>query len=149
MDSLFGLPAHPLLVHFPVVAIPVLAILAIVMVLRQSVRERYGTAAIVLGVITTIATFLAAASGTALAEDVGKVETITEHREHGETLRVLVLLLTLMLIIQAGDIRRRGQQRDTASTLMAIGVLASAVLSVIWVIRTGHSGADSVWGFLS
>ncbi len=149
MDSLFGLPAHPLLVHLPIVAIPVLSILAIVMALKPSVRERYGPGVIVLAVITTITTFLAAASGTSLAEDVGKVEAIAEHQQHGETLRLLVLLLTLMVIAQTIDTRRRGHQRDVASTLLAVAVLASAVLSVVWVVRTGHSGAESVWGFLS
>ena len=71
MLRLFGLPAHPLLVHFPVVAIPTLSLVALIMAIRPAFRERYGIAISLLGVVTTIATFLAAASGEALSDEFG------------------------------------------------------------------------------
>jgi len=149
MDTLFGLPAHPLIVHFPIVAIPTLAVVAILVALRTSARERYGLAVIAFGIVTTIATFLAAASGTSLAEDVGKVEAISSHQRHGETLRLLVLSVTVLLTFQTLDLRKRGVQHDALAKFLSIAIIIAAVLSVVWTVLTGHSGAESVWGFLS
>jgi len=149
MDTLFGLPAHPLIVHLPIVAIPTLAVVAILVALRTSARERYGLAVIAFGIVTTIATFLAAASGTSLAEEVGKVESISSHQQHGETLRLLVLLVTILLILQVVDLRKRGPQRDATARFFSLAIIIAAVLSVVWTVLTGHSGAESVWGFLS
>ena len=42
VGNLFGLPAHPLLVHIPVALIPLCAAGAIVMVVSASWRQRIG-----------------------------------------------------------------------------------------------------------
>lgn len=148
MLRLFDLPAHPLMVHFPVVAIPTLAIVAIIMVFRPEFRRRYALAATILGIVTTIATFLAASSGTALAEEfqLGD-EQIGTHRELGETLRFFVLGLTVTMVGMVAVARRENAtNRDPLSMVIGLIGIAFAALSLIWVIRTGHAGASSVWG---
>ena len=147
--AIAGLPAHPLLVHVPVVAIPTMAIFAITLAIRPTFRQRYGVALIAFGLFTTIMTFLAAASGASLAEDVAKVDLIAEHRGHGETLRLIVLGLWLTTVVRVVQSRRDGDRKDPAAFVVGLGVVVLAVLSVIWAVRTGHSGADSVWGFLT
>jgi len=42
INRAFGLPAHPLLLHFPVVFDPLLALLALVLVAKPAWRERWG-----------------------------------------------------------------------------------------------------------
>ena len=42
MDTFAGLPAHPLLVHAPVVLVPVVALLVILMIVRPQWLERFG-----------------------------------------------------------------------------------------------------------
>lgn len=147
MLRLFDLPAHPLLVHFPVVAIPALSIIAIVIALRPSFRDRFGVAAIVLGAVTTVATFLAVSSGQALADEFQlDDEFIGTHRQLGETLRFFVLGLTVSLVGLVGAARRpQAGDRDPLSMAMAALGIVLAALSIIWVIRTGHEGAKSVW----
>lgn len=148
MSRLFGLPAHPLLVHFPVVAIPTLSIVALFIALRPSFRERYGLATIVLGVVTTIATFLAASSGESLSDEFGFTDDIIgEHRSLGETLRLFVLGLTVAIIALVAAARRANEERRSPAVLpLGILTLAFSALSLVWVIRTGHAGASSVWG---
>lgn len=71
MDTIFDLPAHPLMVHFPVVAIPVLAILGLVMAARPRFRDNYSLPVLALAVVTVVATFMAARSGQALVDTLG------------------------------------------------------------------------------
>lgn len=148
MSRLFGLPAHPLLVHFPVVAIPALSIIALFIAFRPSFRERYGLPTVLLGVVTTIATFLAAASGESLSDEFGFTdEVIGDHRSLGETLRLFVLGLTVTIIGVVAAARRVSEgDRSPAVLPLGVLVLAFSALSMVWVIRTGHAGASSVWG---
>lgn len=147
MLRLFDLPAHPLLIHFPIVAIPTLSIIAVVMALRPTFRTRYGIAATLLGLLTTVATFFAASSGQALSEDFGLTEEfIGKHQSLGETLRIFVLGLTITVLSMTAVERRIAESRHPAAILSSVGAIALAVLSLVWVIRTGHEGARSVWG---
>lgn len=148
MLRLFGLPAHPLLVHFPVVAIPTLSLVALIMAIRPAFRERYGIAISLLGVVTTIATFLAAASGEALSDEFGFTdEVIGDHRSLGETLRLFVLGLTVTVVALTA-FGRRGNDDEKNPAVLPLGVITFvfAALSLVWTIRTGHAGASSVWG---
>jgi len=148
MLRLFGLPAHPLLVHFPVVAIPTLSLVALIMAIRPAFRERYGIAISLLGVVTTIATFLAAASGEALSDEFGFTdEVIGDHRSLGETLRLFVLGLTVTVVALTA-FGRRGNDNEKNPAVLPLGVITFvfAALSLVWTIRTGHAGASSVWG---
>lgn len=168
MERLFDLPAHPLLVHFPVVAIPVVALLGIWIALSPSARKQYGVVVLIAAVITFIATFLAVESGKALADafQLGD-ENIGTHKSLGELLRVFVFVLTICIagVVFLGDrtYEKRqaavdaqadaGSETETASappstaltTVMRVGAVVFGLLSIVWVIRTGHSGAESVW----
>jgi len=148
MLRLFDLPAHPLLIHFPIVAIPALSIAALFVALRPSFRERFGLATSLLGIITTINTFLAAASGEALSDEFGFTdEVIGTHRSLGETLRLFVLGLTVVVIALTA-VSRRGSDDERSPAILPLGVitLAFSALSIVWVVRTGHAGDSSVWG---
>ena len=147
METIFDLPAHPLMVHFPVVAIPVLAILALVMVVRPSFRNHYGLAIVGLGVITTVATFMAAWSGQALAESIGIGDDLIDpHRTLGNTLRFFVLGLTIAVGVSTALSKRSSTaDRDPMTMAAMVLVVGFSLLSLIWTVRTGHEGAKSVW----
>ncbi len=66
--SLFGLPAHPLLLHAPVVLIPLLGIAAIALVIRRDWLTRYGVALAIGAIVTLGATNLAVGAGEAFRE---------------------------------------------------------------------------------
>lgn len=42
LENLFGLPAHPLLVHLPVVMVPIAATMALLMTIRPAWLDRFG-----------------------------------------------------------------------------------------------------------
>jgi len=148
MDELFGLPAHPLLVHFPVVAIPALTILAVVAAIRPSFRQRFGIPIVLFGAVTAIATFLAAQSGEAILEDWSNKALAETHKSLGETLRILVLGLVTLLSVSVILGRREGiPEKDPRVLFTNLGVLVLAILSAIWTIRTGHEGAKLTWDF--
>ncbi len=148
METIFDLPAHPLMVHFPAVAIPVLAISSSALVFLPRERERYGVVVMALAVLTVVSTFLAANSGQSLADGLNYPESqIGVHRQFGETLRWFVLILgvsTIALLTRAGT-KRSADFAARGAMLVRSAVLISALLSVVWAVRTGHEGAKSAW----
>lgn len=146
METIFDLPAHPLMVHFPVVAIPLLALLGLAMAARPRFRDQYALPVIGLGVVTAIATFVAAKSGQELTESLGlKDEFIDPHRDLGNTLRFFVLGLTVTIVGMV-VVNKRATGRDPAAVVSSVLVVAFALLSLVWAVRTGHEGAKAVWG---
>lgn len=148
MERLFGLPAHPLIVHFPVVAIPALAIAALIWVVKPwSKNASLGLAAF--GIVTTVSTILAASSGEALADLLQSGESIDRHRELGNTLRLIVIVQTVGLLGMVGVELRQASEKNTVGLIFRAVTAVLSILSVIWVIRVGHEGASQSWGFLS
>ncbi|HEY3671225.1 MAG TPA: DUF2231 domain-containing protein [Acidimicrobiia bacterium] len=157
LDSLFGLPAHPLLVHIPVVLIPLGAAGAVLM-LWPRLRRALGWWVCAIVVVAGIATQLAISSGQSLEEYVRESDLVREHARIGENIRpwlllMFVALLGVMLVDQAMRRRAaRAEGRPEGRDLLQIaGVVLSALsivfaaVSVYWVYRIGHSGSKAVW----
>ncbi len=144
MDRIFDLPAHPLLVHFPVVAIPVLALASVAVAFVPSFRRRYSLLVAGLAAVTMISTFAASRSGEELSEILGAEEWIETHQNLGTQLTWMVVALTLGLGLIAGLDRRRP---DLVTAQRAFGgvVAVLGVLSLVWAVRTGHEGAKAHW----
>jgi uncharacterized membrane protein len=70
ISKLFGLPAHPLIVHIPVVLLPIAAIGAILMVLSLSWRARIGWLVVIAAGISLLFVQLAIGSGERLQDSV-------------------------------------------------------------------------------
>jgi|GEM_PF-1611801 len=129
MATIFDLPAHPLMVHFPVVAIPLLAVLGLAMAARPQFRDQYARPIIALAVLTVIATFVAAKSGEELVESLGlKDDFIDPHRDLGSTLRFFVLGLTVAIVgMVAVNKRASATGRDPAAVVSGVLVVAFAL----------------------
>ena len=74
MKTIFGLPAHPLLVHIPVVLLPLAAVGAVMMAVRPAWNARYRWAVLVLGAVGAVGVVLAADAGQSLQEQIVAVE---------------------------------------------------------------------------
>ena len=148
MEMLFGLPAHPLIVHFPVVGIPLVSIAAIVLVIRPQKMAENGLLVAGFSLLTAISTILAATSGEALVPLLTTDEAISKHRELGETLRLFSILQAVAITGMWITSKRDSMPKPVQVGLAAVTVITS-VLALIWVIRTGHEGASQSWGFLS
>ncbi|MEO8291996.1 MAG: DUF2231 domain-containing protein [Actinomycetota bacterium] len=162
ISKLFGLPAHPLIVHIPVVLLPIAAIGAILMVLSASWRARIGWLVVIAAGVSLLFVQLAIGSGEALQESVKETELVKVHAELGEAARpyVAVFFLAVLALMLYDRLRTRrsaagdasavtssdkGTWRDPVMAIIAVVVLVSSVLSGITVYRAGHSGASSVW----
>lgn len=136
----FGLPAHPLLIHAPVVFIPILGLAVIATAFLPERLERHAALLAAFAVVTNAATLLAAGAGEAFRADrraLGPSETLNQHAEAGDFLRWLMVILTALLV---GALFTRARR-----FVLAVAAV-TAVAAVFWVIRAGHLGAKLAWG---
>jgi uncharacterized membrane protein len=178
MDTISGLPAHPLLVHIPVVLVPLAALGAIVMCIKPAWHRRYRWAVLGIGVVGAIGAVLSASAGEALEEQIvaaegrGAAASWEEHAEAGETARNFALLFMVVLIVFVfvpWYMERRAASVASATPVegadavpaaasasgpkwlrpvLAAAVVITGVAAVVTIVDAGHSGADSVWSEL-
>lgn len=144
---MFGLPAHPLLVHAPVVLIPILLAAIVALTVKPQWRAKGGPylAAGAIGIF--VLCVLAAGSGEKLEARVGEGPLVEEHAELGEQLRLIALFLALA--VTAWVLATRAAVKNTALTAivtpLAVASVALGALATVWDVRTGHAGAKAVW----
>lgn len=151
IKTLFGLPAHPLLVHVPVVLIP-LAFIGALGLWWTPWRDRLGWATAVVLMVAGIFTQLAIGSGQALRNELdNNTALVRAHVSIAENIRPWLLLFFVFLVAFLWIERRRrlaGESVSMATPALAI-LLALTIgfgaVSVYWVQRIGHTGAKSVW----
>jgi hypothetical protein len=155
--KLFGLPAHPLFVHIPVVLIPMVAIGAIAMAFSGWIRDRIGWLVLGFAVIAGISTQFAVDSGQALRHSVPNSAALRQHVNIASSIRPLILLLFLVAVaIMALDRRTRGRwpfaDRGPGRPIGTTAQVGLAALTVVVALGTnvrlfqiGDSGAKATW----
>src|SRR5689334_10742605 len=84
LEELFGLPAHPIVVHAAVVLLPLAALGTLVCAAVPRWRRAYAPIALVLALVALGAVWLAQGSGEALEERVEETQLVEAHTEQGE-----------------------------------------------------------------
>jgi hypothetical protein len=148
IHTAFGLPAHPLLIHVPVIFVPILGLAVIAAAIWP--RQRFVLPLAIFSVITMAATLVAVGAGQAFQEDRAKNlpgggmnnPTLQDHIDAGHTLRLTMILLTAVLV--AALFARRWPA--PAKTALGVASVLLAAIAVFFVIRTGHLGAKLAWG---
>ncbi|SCL18442.1 hypothetical protein GA0070624_1529 [Micromonospora rhizosphaerae] len=150
-----GLPGHVLVIHAVVVLVPLLALLSVAYGVLPPWRTRFGWAVAVLAVLTPIMTFVAKESGEEL-EAVLKgrgyppegLRKIQEHSEYGGTLLWFTIGLAvaalLLLVLTSGHERVRRLPSWPAPALTLV-VAVLALFALVYVYKTGDTGARMVW----
>lgn len=149
VEELFGLPAHPLIVHAAVVLLPLAAIATLACAAAPGLRRHYAPITLAVVLAATVAVGLAQGSGEALEEQVDETELVEEHTEQGETvlpwaiaLSVVAAAVTALPLLQ----RRRPTIPARALTAAAVALALVAGAGATWtVIDVGHSGAKATW----
>ena len=150
MEQLFDIPAHPLLVHLPVVAVPILtlSLVWIVLVPKKPGGLPFVTTGI--SVVAGIGLLLAASSGEALVEAVTYLRDepgVRDHIDASENAR-LAGVVTMALVI-VGYVTRRLAARSSRTGSISRAVFAVALVASIatttFTIQAGHSGAKARW----
>ena len=156
--ELNGLPLHPLIVHFVVVAFPGAALLLLLSAFWPAARRRLGIITPLLALASLIAVPLATSSGESLEEKVDGGALLETHTELGDTLlpwaiAVFVVAAALwawqhyVLTPDAQRPTRRSGRPPGASSRSCcrIFVVVASVGAIVTTVRIGDSGAKAVW----
>lgn len=158
MDTISGLPVHPLLVHGVVVLGPLAALLLVGYVFVPRWRAGLKWPTLILSVGSAALSKLAEASGEELQHRVmgagGEADKlIRQHAEAGETAGAalialaLVSLIAIFYLVPVSGPRAwaEGKSRGLYGTLAIVGAIAAALFVTYAVVAAGHTGATSVW----
>jgi len=159
LESISGIPLHPLIVHIPVMMVPLAFIGAVLALVRPSWRSWSLPLVAVFSGISLVGVQLAMQSGEGLEEILDEESALIErHSQLAEQARPMVFAFFVLALAAAVvfHLIARAEARDEADggrvplmrkllvPVMALSVLTGA-LSLVWVYRTGHTGAESVW----
>jgi divalent metal cation (Fe/Co/Zn/Cd) transporter len=139
--------------------VPIGAVVAVVLAVRSDWRRRISWGWPVAVFILVVLLFIAKESGESAVEADNVFGDVSEHQELGDTTFVLAIVwfvVTLAVTIRDWMSRRDGAaralsadaaltSRDTIAQALAIVAAVAAVITAIWLIRTGHAGAESRW----
>ena len=157
MNTVFGLPAHPLIVHIPVVLIPLSLVGVLLMLVKPKWRSSLLVPTAVLAIVGAAGAILASQAGEWLQERVPESQLIEQHQQLGEMSRNLAILFAGAMFVWA--LREladtRGWFRGTALSRLlnarwvgiasVAGALIFGSLATVWVARAGHTGAKAAW----
>ena len=158
-DQIGDMPLHPLVIHVPVLGIPLSLLLTLLFAFPRT-REwaRWPLAVTVLG--STAATWVAEQSGEALqaslqitgGNPVG--DLVSQHSALAGQLFYIMLgfsVITLLNVILVRTVpaadggRKEGKPAAPLRILLVVAMAAVGVLAFIWVARVGDLGARAVW----
>lgn len=144
LESLVGLPLHPLVVHAVVVLVPLTAVGAVLAAAWPSFSRRYGALLVVIVWIATGSAWLAEESGEQLAREVG---VPSAHVIAAEPLPPFVLLFAVvMTVFWLFDRGVPGNRpRPWWLRLLAGALLVVSVIAIVMAVQAGHTGAVAVW----
>ena len=149
MESINGLPAHPLFVHAPVVLMPLATIVTLVLAFRPTWRRRVGFALPAVAVVILALTQLAISSGNAFDEIVGTRVNTDDHESLALMTRNFIAVFVVASLLLALFDRwhaKGGSGAAGSGVLLLVAVTTiSSLLATTWMIRTGDEGARLVW----
>lgn len=140
LDLINGLPAHPLLVHAPVVLVPLTSLLLIALAFFPKLQKNYLNLAVAGATVSLVVSKLAESSGEELSERVGLP---VEHAEAGERLVQVCVLLLLITLAWFYLIRKNSKSVLIRITGYLVSLIAVAAMFVTY--QAGHSGAKTTW----
>lgn len=140
---MFGVPLHPLVVHFPIVfsvLLPISVVVALWYIRKGTTPRRAWAVPLAMAAALTFSSWIATQTGETEEDRVERVvteEAIHGHEEAGE--RFLVLSGVLLLVVTAGFLpRTAGKAARIVTAAGALGLVAAGV-------QVGHSGGELVY----
>lgn len=156
-----GLPAHALLIHVVIAAVPLAAVLVVLHAVWPAARRRLGIVTPVVAAVALVFVPITTSAGEWLERHLqasGEVEArIRHHAQLGHTLLPLVAGLFVVAAAlwllgrryEYGVMRARATAAAAvptwATALIAVVAVAVAVINVVQLYRIGDAGAQAVW----
>lgn len=149
LDTVFGLPFHPLVVHATVVVVPTAAVAVALAVLWPRFRRWAAWAPAALAVAAVVLTPLSTSSGESLEHQIGGSSLIEDHSRLADGLLWWVLPLAVLAVLSYALLTfRGGRPQQRSRSLVGVLVVASVVVALgtlVQVVLIGHSGAKAAW----
>ena len=145
LDTVFGLPVHPLLVHATVVIVPLAALTVLLSAVWPRFRSWAGWGPLALAVAAVVLTPLSTSSGEELEHRIGHSSAVEKHAELGDMLIWWVVPLAVLAAVLYWWQRSSRPGKALAVVVAVLPVLV-AVGTLVQVVLIGHSGAESAWG---
>lgn len=139
-----GLPLHPMIVHAPVVLIPLVAAGLVLLLVRPSLRRPLGPILAVLAVGALVTSFAAVWSGEQLGEVLQRGSELDDHQRWGNLTRLLSVLLAAGVVAFVA-LDRFKPDRKSVTTAVGVVTAVVAVAAMGAVGFTGHAGAKLAW----
>jgi len=146
LSKLFGLPAHPLVVHLPIVLVPLAALGALAIAVVPAWRARFGVLTVAIATVALVGVQLAMGSGEELEDHVDRSAILHRHTELAESLRPMVFVfLVLLVAFVVLDRRRPGWLSRPLLIGLATLTVFSGGVSTVRLVQVGHNGARATW----
>lgn len=145
-----GLPLHPLVVHFTIVFLLLVAGAQVLAVLLPRFRAWIGWGLPLGGVVTAFLVWITAASGDDLS-DTRDTPLVEKHEDWGELLRTFGITLGIATVVYWLITSPWGREKlgdrlpSWLVTVLGIAAALIAAATIVITILTGHSGATAVW----
>ncbi|MEU5690278.1 DUF2231 domain-containing protein [Actinosynnema sp. NPDC020468] len=158
--TIFGVPAHPLLVHAVVVLLPLASVAAIAVAVVPKWRRRYSWPVLGVTLVGVGSVPLAQQAGEQLYDRLSSLGNplIERHADLGNDLLPFALGfgVAVIALMVAGKLADRERAADaeggsvprtwrTIAVVVAVLVVAGGIATTVQTVRIGHSGATAVW----
>lgn len=145
-----GIPLHPLLVHIPVMLIPLVLLMTLPSLFSRRWFQRTAPLTLVFSLVAAAGSVLTAWSGEQLMESDGESSALlARHAELGEMTRNIALVLFVLILVQTVLFWRRRDGRTApvpGKTLLHVALAALVVLvGIADVVYAVQAGAQLVW----
>jgi hypothetical protein len=144
LDTIFGLPLHPLIVHATVVIVPTATLLVALAAILPKFRAWAGPVPALTALASCVLVPLSTGSGEELQHRVGETKLIEDHAELADTLIWFVIPLAAIAVAAYWLQRRGNAGRGLVATLSVVAVVLSGA-TLVDVALIGHSGAKASW----
>ena len=160
LDTIGGIPLHPLIVHAVVVLVPLASLLLLLAAVSPRIRRWAGLLTPITATIALVLTPMASQSGEALQRRVAESPALEEHTELGDTLVFYVFLVAVLAWVlwlldrraraatpaaTTGDAAPASAPRSGLLTAVIVLSVLAVVATTVQVVRIGHSGAQASW----
>jgi uncharacterized membrane protein len=154
-EELLGLPMHPLVVHLPVVLVPLLVLGSLVYALVPKVRSYVGWVAVGLAVAAPLSAVVAKLSGQAYRDALYGTQQLPAdnpveiHAGYGDVLMWSSIGLGVATLALYGLRRGAGPVQPVRQWVVWVAtglVVVAAAVVAYYVFRVGHSGAEMTHG---
>jgi hypothetical protein len=144
LDTIAGIPSHPLFVHAPVVLIPLVGLASMALAFRPDWRTTLGWWPAVAAGVCLISTLLAVGSGNAFDERLEGLVDTERHESLALTTLALVTVFFGATVAQRLLRNSDGRLRLVAQAVTLL-VVVSAGMAMWWTFLTGEEGARITW----